>query len=87
MSSEIHKVLSPKSSLFSEKDQEIIELTYEILLPVISSVGIMGNSFIFLLLSQKKFNGFMFTYLKGLALTDLFYLFFCLQVNKIPMDF
>lgn len=61
--------------------QKIIETTYEIILPITASIGILGNISAIIILFWFKFNNrFFFTYMKGLAITDLSYLFFTLQV-------
>ena len=56
-------------------------ITYNIVSPCLSAAGIFGNVLsLYVLSSVTKFKGFMFTYMKALAITDTFYLVSVLQV-------
>ena len=58
-----------------------IRITYAYVIPLLSSAGIFGNMLsLFILNSNKNFRGFMYTYMKGLAITDTLYLISVLQV-------
>ena len=60
-----------------------IRITYAYVIPVLSSAGIFGNMLSLVILnSNKNFRGFMYTYMKGLAVTDTLYLISVLQVTQ-----
>ncbi|TRY79660.1 hypothetical protein TCAL_02006 [Tigriopus californicus] len=67
--------------------QKIIETTYQIILPITASIGILGNISAVIILFWFKFNNrFFFTYMKGLAITDLGYLLFTLQASFLVSE-
>ena len=61
--------------------EAFIATTYTIVLPLIASVGIVGNLLIVVVLVRHNFQGFIYTYIKSLAVTDLCYLVFTMQVS------
>ena len=68
-------------------DTEIVDLdaqkwTYGLVIPLTSSFGIVGNALILgiLFTADKRFTGFIYAYIKGLAFVDLIQLIFTLQV-------
>ena len=71
---------------FHENATSIDELfvTYGLVIPVLSTAGIFGNLLsLYILSSNKHFKGFMYTYMKGLAITDTLYLVAVLQVSVL----
>lgn len=58
----------------------IVVLTYEVIIPIIGGFGIVGNLLSFLVLRRKKFKCNMFVFLRGLAISDIFFLIFTMQV-------
>ena len=70
----------PINETTTPENEEVIELVYEILMPIVACLGIMGNILGYIILRQDKFSGLIFSYMKGLAFTDTMYLIFCLQV-------
>lgn len=68
-------------SIITTDHEEFIATTYTIVLPLIASVGIVGNLLIVVVLVRHNFQGFIYTYIKSLALTDLCYLIFTMQVS------
>lgn len=71
------------NSTGTQSKEAVIVVVYEILLPLISTIGIIGNLAVFAVLrrNDKKFSGFMYSYMRGLAITDTIYLLFCIQVR------
>jgi hypothetical protein len=68
----------------NETDTSSLYLTHNVIIPCISVAGIFGNLLsLYILSSNKKFRGFMFTYMKGLAITDTLYLISVLQVRQL----
>ena len=62
-----------------------LKWTYGIFMPIISTLGIVGNclTLYVLLSSNKKFTtGFIFSYIKSLAVVDTIQLLFSLQVSQ-----
>ncbi|TRY79144.1 hypothetical protein TCAL_05999 [Tigriopus californicus] len=58
----------------------IVVLTYEVIIPILGGFGIVGNLLSFFVLRRKKFKCNMFVFLRGLAISDIFFLIFTLQV-------
>ena len=56
--------------------------TYGIFMPITCILGIFGNflTLYVMLTSDKKFNGFIYLYMKGLAIIDIFQIFHTIQV-------
>lgn len=52
---------------------------YCVVLPIISAIGIIGNTVNLIVLQRGNFKGFMFTYMQLLSLTDIGYLLFTVQ--------
>ena len=64
-------------------DTSSLYMTYHVIIPCFSAAGIFGNLLsLYILSSNKNFRGFMFTYMKGLAITDTLYLISVLQVRR-----
>ena len=59
--------------------------TYEVFIPISCFFGIFGNLLLLYVLSSdaKKFCGFIYVYMKGLALIDIVIALFNIQV-KLP---
>ena len=63
-------------------------VTYSIVIPSFCIAGIFGNLLsLYILSANTKFKGFMYTYMKGLAITDTLYLIFDLQVLSKIVNF
>jgi hypothetical protein len=61
-------------------NNELITAVYKITLPIICSLGILGNLLSIVVLSKKnKFKSVMYIYLRGVAWSDLGYLLFTVQ--------
>ena len=53
--------------------------TYNVVLPILCSIGVLGNVLSVWVLGRKRFRTNMFVFLRGLAWADLSYLVFTIQ--------
>ncbi len=63
--------------------EQLLAVTYEIVLPIIATLGLFGHVCSLVVLSRTKFHGFIFTYLKAMAVVDALYLLYCMQVVRV----
>ncbi len=71
----------PPSESHEGDRTDLMLWTYQIVLPVISSLGLLGNILSVVVLSRtNKFKSVMYIYLRGVAWADMCYLVFALQV-------
>ncbi len=75
--------LTPISNITSETGLHGLFWSYNVIIPTISIVGIAGNILSLVVLNffnNKKFKGFLFAYMRLLAVVDTLHLLFTIQV-------